>query len=168
MQKVTFKKGESYMATTKGKTNTFTLNSELYIIEPFWEKLVNKARAHYADFSPKTGILKHMRSEFVSLLDNLSTARKKDYPSTSEGSVIDLLTPTKPTTEGAIDLLTPRKPTTEGAIDLLTPRKPTMQGAMLSIDGYPKDDELEESWSQLQDKTKKHKCGKKSIDGQTY
>jgi hypothetical protein len=111
-----------------------------------------------------------MRSEFVRLLDNLSTARKKDYPSTSEGSVIDLSTPTKPTTEGAIDLLTPRepttegaidlltprKPTTEGAIDLLTPRKPTMQGAMLSIEDYPKDDELEENWSQLQDKTKKH------------
>ena len=99
------------MATTKGKTNSFTLNSELQIIEPFWEKLVNKARAHYVDFSLKTDILKHMRTEFVSLLYNLSKARKADYPMMSQGSVIDLLMPTKPTMQVAIDLLTPNKPT---------------------------------------------------------
>ena len=101
-EKTPFKKEECYMAITQGRSNNFTLNSEHYVIEPFWDKVVKKARLHYADFLPKTGILKHMRTKFVKLLDNLLAARKHDSLYTSQGSVVDLLTPTKPAREGSL------------------------------------------------------------------
>ena len=34
-QKLTFKQRERYISSTKGKNNAFTLNSEMYVIEPF-------------------------------------------------------------------------------------------------------------------------------------
>ena len=66
-----------------GKSNAFTLDSEMYATESFWEDLVKDSRASYPDFHPKTNILKHMRTEFLTLLKNLTEAREAGVPKTS-------------------------------------------------------------------------------------
>ena len=121
LQKSTSKHGDRYISPTKEGSNVFTLDSEMYITEPFWENLVNKSRASYPDFDSKADILKHMRTEF---LDNLSKARKADFPKMSRDSVVNLMTPTKPTMQGnSNDPLTKNETKQGSVIDLRTPCK---------------------------------------------
>ena len=97
LHKLTFKHGEKYITPTMGKSNAFTLDSEMYATKSFWEDLVKDLRASHPGFDPKTDILKLMRTEFLTLLKNLSKARDGDVPKTSGDSVVNLTTPTKPT-----------------------------------------------------------------------
>ena len=159
---------KKYISPTNGETNAFTLDSEMYSTQSFWEELVKELSAANPGFNPKTDILKHMRKEFLMLLKNLLKTRLAEISQSSRDTVVNLTTPTKATNLTSANEPSTSHVTKSGSVfDLRTPEQnsttneATMQVKVLSKYGYPPDETLEETLDLLLDKSRRHKNSEK-------